>query len=543
MVQILNDLHIFKMKFTKKTPPTAGVHNEFPSGVNGSLNLYELMIQQSSDVIWIMDLGLNTVYMSPSVKKQLGYTVEEYGKLDLVQRLPQESIKITNRIMQNEILPVVRGERINEGEPIIYEMVHRHKNGQLIWGEISFSFVRDNDGKVIFILGITRNIDSRKRAETELARSKKYFEKFVDNTNDWVWELNNEDIFTYCNPAAEKILGYPVNKIIGQDPFSFSDPNEIDNLKFQIRQFKNAGLPFTNVKAVLRDINQRPVYLEVNGTPFYDDYGVFLGYKGIARDVSEHEKELKKLHRFEKKHKSLLRQTDFGVIEVDSNFEILEWNAGATRIFGYTRGEAMVEKIFSSLWQPDSWNSFSKQLKANSTPVEKPFIINQGRNIHQDSRVLHCKWYINPVVEGENLKRIMIFVIDLTEVAEFTTLLNSRNMFFNSFCKAVVFLDTNLKITSFTTFEANYFLNQPELRKGDFVRNLFTKDSAKNVLNQGKMMVARSGYLKELATLNTKKGERNVSLEIIPLRNAKDRLKGFAFMFERNLNLFLEEEK
>ncbi len=530
------------MKYPKKTSPKAIVHHEFPSGVSEEIDLYGLMIEQSSDVIWIMDLDLNTVYMSPSVEKQLGYSVEEYNELDLTQRLPPESIQLTQRIMQNELLPVIRGERINNGEPIIYEMVHRHKNGQFIWGEISFSFIRDDNGKVLSILGITRNIDSRKRAETELARSKEYFKVLVENSSDWVWEVDKNDIFTYCNPAVENILGFPLNKIIGQNAYNLFEPGTSDNIKPQIEQLRKAGLSFSNMKIVLLDVNQRSVYFEVNGFPFFDDYGVFLGYKGIARDVSEHEQKLKKLHRLEKKHKGLLRQTDFGVIEVDNHFEILEWNAGATRIFGYTRGEAMVEKIFSSLWEPDSWNSFTKQLTANSHPAEKPFIINQSHNIHQDSRALHCKWYINPVVEGESLKRIMIFVTDLTEVAEFTASLNSHNMFFNSLCKAVVFSDTSLKITGSSTTEDNYFSPHAELQKGDFVRNLFTKLSAKDVLNQGIKMVTRTGYWKELVTLNSEKEERKVSLEIIHLLNAKGKLKGFAFMFERNPDLSLNGE-
>lgn len=526
------------MKYPKKVPLKSTVHHEFLSGDISNHDLYELMVKQSLDVIWIMDLNLNTIYMSPSVENQLGYTVEEYSKLDLTERLPPESIQLTQRIMQNEILPVVRGERVNNGEPIIYEMVHRHKNGQLILGEISFSFIRDNNGKAISILGVTRNIDSRKRAETELVRSKEYFEVFVENTGDWVWEVNKDDLFTYSNPAAQKILGFPLSKIIGQDVYSFFKPGTFDNIKLQIEQFKKAGSSFSNMKVILLDVNQRSVYLEVNGFPFFDDYGSFLGYKGIARDVSAHEVELKKLHRLETKHKGLLRQTDFGVIEVDNHFEIIEWNTGATRIFGYTRSEAMVEKIFSSLWQPDSWKSFTKQLKINSYPAEKPFIINQSHNIHQDASDLTCKWYVNPVVEGEKLKRIIFFVVDLTEMNDYKHALNFYNMFFNTLCKAVVFSDTNLKIIGRSTSEADFFPPQADLQKGDFVRNLFLKESAKIVLNQGIKMVKRTGYWKERVTLNAENGGKSVSLEILHLLNAKGTLKGFAFLFERNLDVF-----
>ena len=517
------------MNKSEKQFPSQG----FPTDIAGDHYLYELMIRQSSDVIWIVNLNMEIIYMSPSVEIQLGYTVEEYIKLSLQLRLPPESIQLVQRIMQTEFLPVIRGERAYDDKPIIYEMTHRHKNGQLVWGEISFSFIRDSKENIIAISGITRNINARKKAQKELIRSKEFFELLVENSNDWIWEVDKDYIYTYSNPVVEKILGYLPEELIGKTPFYFSGEGTTDGARFQVDQYKKAGKPFKNIKITLRDANQRPVYLEVNGMPYFDEFGSFMGFRGLSRDVSGHETKIKKLHRLETRHAGLLRQTDFGVIELDDHFEVLEWNAGATRIFGYTRGEAMVNRIFSSLWADTSWKSFLKKLKLNSQPASRPFIITESRNLRQDDEVIQCRWHINPVTEGGELKSIVIFVNNISEIKESAATIDCHQMFFNSLCKATVFSDQRLKINNFPSSSADYLSLKPELRKGAFVRNMFDRESAKLVLDQGVKMAARVGYWKEQVVLNSENTTQPVTLEIMPLFNSRSTLKGYAFMFDR----------
>ena len=517
------------MKKPEKQFPPEG----FPPDIAGEFDLYELMIRQSSDVMWIMNLNLDTIYMSPSVEIQLGYTVEEYSKLPLSQRLPPESVQLIQKIMQTEFLPVIRGEREYDGKPIIYEMIHRHKNGELVWGEISFSFIRDSKGKIIAILGITRNISARKKAQKELIRSNEYFELLVENSNDWIWEVDKNYIYTYSNPVVEKLLGYSPKELIGKTPFYFSGAGTTDGARFLVDQYKKSGTPFKNIKITLRDANQRPVYLEVNGMPYFDEFGSFMGFRGLSRDASGHETEIKKLHQLETRHAGLLRQTDFGAIELDDHFEVLEWNAGATHIFGYTRGEAMVNRIFSSLWKDASWKTFLKKLKLNSQPVSRPFTITESQNLRQDDEVIQCRWHINPVTEAGKLKSIVIFVINITENKEASATIESHQMFFNSLCKATVFSDQRLKINNFPSYAADYLSLKSVLKKGAFVRNIFDIDSAKLVLDQGVKMAARIGYWKEQVVLNSENNTQPVTLEIIPLINSRGTLKGYAYMFDR----------
>ena len=65
------------MKYPDNSESISPVNQEIPFEIREKLELYGLMVKESSDVIWIMDFNLSTTYMSPSVEKHLGYTVEE----------------------------------------------------------------------------------------------------------------------------------------------------------------------------------------------------------------------------------------------------------------------------------------------------------------------------------------------------------------------------------------------------------------------------------------------------------------------------------
>lgn len=509
------------------------VRRSLPAEVIEKLGLYELMVHESSDVIWIMDLNLRTTYMSPSVEKHLGYTVEEYMGLSLSERLPSESVKLSQRIFQTEILPVVNGEKEYDSQPIIYEMLHRHKNGQNVWGEISFSFIRDKSGKIVSIMGITRNIDARKRAQEELAKSRERFRMLVENTNDWVWEIDSNYNFIYTNPLVESITGFSADKIIGKSFFDFCEPANRNSEFLRFENFRKSAIPFSGFRISMLDANKRAIHLEVNASPITDTQGNFFGFRGISRDVSQSQLILKKLSRLESRHMALLIQSDFAIIELDQDFEVLEWSKGAARIFGYSKGEAMVGKIFTKLWNADSFKVFLEKVTNTENGSPSPFVHEEKKNHNKSGLQLHCKWYVNPLFEDEKLRAIQLYVKNLTDNSETEMLLNQYEWFMTSYCRAVVFVDTRLKINGFSPSSPGY-LSKPEVELNKvFVRNLFEKTSAKTIIDQGINYATRNGKWSSLVFLHAGAAKKQVSLEIVKLLNANSKSKGFAFIFDK----------
>lgn len=52
-----------------------------------------------------------------------------------------------------------------------FEKSYTHKNGHLMWGNISLSAIRDDRGKTLYIAGQIQDITNRKQAEEQIKSS------------------------------------------------------------------------------------------------------------------------------------------------------------------------------------------------------------------------------------------------------------------------------------------------------------------------------------------------------------------------------------
>lgn len=158
------------------------------------------------DLVWIKDrqgvyLDCNSRYESFMGKARqdiIGNTDHDHIKqteADLIQAHDQEVIKL----------------RL----PSIQEETYRFKSdGHEEILEIIKTPILDASSQIIGILGIGRDITSRKKAEAELRLSKEVFE----NTLEGIMITDREGNIVDVNPAFNKITGYARDEVIGQKP-------------------------------------------------------------------------------------------------------------------------------------------------------------------------------------------------------------------------------------------------------------------------------------------------------------------------------------
>ncbi len=126
---------------------------------------YRLLADNVNDTIWTMSLEpLRFTYLSPSVRLTRGFSVEEAMNLPLEQTLEPESLKrVMNLLHETLAEDLKRTDAPNTSKTI--EVQQYCKDGSLSWAEVRASFLRDAGGKAIGILGVTRDISERKRAD------------------------------------------------------------------------------------------------------------------------------------------------------------------------------------------------------------------------------------------------------------------------------------------------------------------------------------------------------------------------------------------
>jgi diguanylate cyclase (GGDEF)-like protein/PAS domain S-box-containing protein len=134
-----------------------------------SEELYRLLAENASDVIWTMDLSLRYTYVSPAITRMRGYTVEEIMAAPITETMTPASVEAARKVFAEELVTAkVEDKDTNRTRQLELEMYC--KDGSTIWTEMSMRWLRDPDGKPTGIMGVTRNINRRKRAEEERER-------------------------------------------------------------------------------------------------------------------------------------------------------------------------------------------------------------------------------------------------------------------------------------------------------------------------------------------------------------------------------------
>lgn len=131
---------------------------------------YQYLIDKLEDIMWILDLKINTIYVSPSIEKNLGFTPEERIQQHPRDQITRDSYKRAIAFLFGEL----KREQENGVDPnriAKIELEYIHKNGSKIWFENLISGIRDENGTLMAILGVSRNISERKKGEIELRNS------------------------------------------------------------------------------------------------------------------------------------------------------------------------------------------------------------------------------------------------------------------------------------------------------------------------------------------------------------------------------------
>ncbi|MEZ5071005.1 MAG: response regulator [Bacteroidales bacterium] len=127
---------------------------------------YQMLADNSGDVIFTLDWDLNYTYVSPSIRNLRGYEPEELLLTKISDYLTERSVEIMQESLAS-FVPVEGNEEVTQ-DPRIVELEIRCKDGSLIWVEVKASVMLDPGGKPRGILGVSRDITRRKQYEFDL---------------------------------------------------------------------------------------------------------------------------------------------------------------------------------------------------------------------------------------------------------------------------------------------------------------------------------------------------------------------------------------
>ena len=179
-----------------------------------------------------------------------------------------------------------RRASLTAGTPFEHEARQRRADGVYRWRLMHSTPLRDEVGNIVKWYGTSIDIEDRKQAEEALRESEQRFRDYAEIASDWLWETAPDHRFTRVSQRLDAHGDAPPSRI-GLTRWDYATNVESDPEKWRLhRATLDAHQPFRDFVYSATREDGSTVYLRTSGKPFFDGNGYFLGYRGVAIDVT-----------------------------------------------------------------------------------------------------------------------------------------------------------------------------------------------------------------------------------------------------------------
>ena len=256
-----------------------------------------------------------------------GYTMNEINRLGWYQTMyPDPEIQAR---------AIERMARMRQGDDIVgeeWEITRADGEKRLL--SISTSVLQTGDG-IAHVLALMQDITKRKRAEEALRESEERYRTILENIEDGYYEVDLHGDFTFFNDSLCRMLGYSRDEMLGMGNQKYTDE---ENRKKLFQAFNEVYRTGKSTKGFGWEVFRKDgtkVFGEVSVSLIKDSKGQPIGFRGIARDITERKQAEEALQAEKQKFQTLSEQAPFGLMMInkDGAFEYI--NPKFKELFGY----------------------------------------------------------------------------------------------------------------------------------------------------------------------------------------------------------------
>jgi PAS domain S-box-containing protein len=297
---------------------------------------YQFLANNINDVLWIYSLKQNHyLYLSPSAEKMFGINPRKPEQYRLEDHIVPEFLasckaQIDDLCQWNADHPM----------ELTRQCMQKRADGSSFWTEVSLTIVPDEDGQIDRMMGITRDITTRRQQEQELKTSNERYQLLSSATFEGI-VLHQQGIVLDANQSFLDMMGWSYGEALGKNLFdSISHTKDKVRILEKIKQ--DHALPYT-VSITRADGSSFSAELEAKNI-VYDGTEIRIV---AVRDVTKREAIGQALRESEAKYFSVVNEMSEGIF-VMQGYKCVFANTAIQDISGYSL-EAIHQMDFTTI--------------------------------------------------------------------------------------------------------------------------------------------------------------------------------------------------
>jgi diguanylate cyclase (GGDEF)-like protein/PAS domain S-box-containing protein len=326
---------------------------------------YRSTIETIQDGYFEIDLAGKYTFVNDIICQHLKYSREELiGTDNRAYQTPEEAKKtyfafrqvyetgIPNKALEMEII---------------------RKDGTTGVFEVSISLIMDSSGVPIGFRGISRDITKRKQMENLLKESEEKYRTILEEMNDGYFEVDLTGKYTFVTETNARLLATTPEKLLGKDSSEYMVKEDIPLVRGAFNKIYKTGKPERNITYRALHKDGTISIAELSGFPRKDEKGNIIGFRGIARDITERKQMEEALRQSEEKYRNILQSIQEGYFELDLAGNYTFVNDANCRLLGYSRDEIIGMNARQHMPHEDNYKKVSQaytELFLTGKPIE-----------------------------------------------------------------------------------------------------------------------------------------------------------------------------
>ena len=272
-----------RVRLLDGAPGVAGVLIDIDDRRRAELALQEnrwflhAIIDASPQLVFVKDAAHRWVYVNQALCRAMGaQRAELEGKDDYAFLSAVEA----NRSWEED------DAALASEAPMTFERQQAMPGGALRWYLKNKTRVVTPKGSQ-YVVAISTDITGLKQTQQALRDSETRFRSLTEMSTDWYWEQNEELRVTFSSRETDRLAGYTGRSGLGCRRWELPGV-DTSSANFELHKATcELRRPFRDFEYRRLGDDGLPRWLSITGQPVFDDAGVFKGYRGTGRDITE----------------------------------------------------------------------------------------------------------------------------------------------------------------------------------------------------------------------------------------------------------------